>query len=147
MNIEDLLDLGASVIKNNSDDATTSLDPDQLSSALGNLFGGSGGKLDFGTLLGKMKESGLDDIASSWLGDGNNVSVSGDVIRNLLGPDKIAAFASMLGLSEKSAETAIADALPEMVDKASPDGSLLEDIIDNAGGIEGLLGMARKFFS
>ncbi|MCG8345562.1 MAG: YidB family protein [Chlorobiales bacterium] len=147
MNIEDLLDLGASVIKNNSDDATTSLDPDQLSSALGNLFGGSGGKLDFGTLLGKMKESGLDDIASSWLGNGKNASISGDVIRNLLGSDKIADFASMLGLSEKSAETAIADALPEMVDKASPDGSLLENIIDNAGGIEGLLGMARKFFS
>ena len=147
MNIEELLNLGASVIRGNSDEATTALDPDQLSSALGSLFGGKEGKLDFGTLLGKMKESGLDDIASSWLGDGNNVSVSGDVIRNLLGPDKIAAFASMLGLSEKSAETAIADALPEMVDKASPDGSLLEDIIDNAGGLDGLMGFARKFFS
>lgn len=147
MNIEELLNLGASVIRGNSGEATTALDPDQLSSALGSLFEGKEGKLDFGTLLGKMKESGLDDIASSWLGNGNNVSVSGDVIRNLLGPDKIAAFASMLGLSEKSAETAIADALPEMVDKASPDGSLLEDIIDNAGGLDGLMGFARKFFS
>ena len=38
MNIEELLNLGASVIRDNSDDATTSLDPDQLSSALGSLF-------------------------------------------------------------------------------------------------------------
>ncbi len=147
MNIEELLNLGGSVIRGNSDDATTSLDPDQLSSALGSLFGGKEGKLDFGTLLGKMKESGLDDIAASWLGNGQNASISVEAIRNLLGPDKIADFASMLGLNEKSAETAIADALPEMVDKASPDGSLLENIIDNAGGLEGLLGFARKFFS
>ena len=48
MNIEGLLNLGASVIRDNSDDATTSLDPDQLSSALGSLFGGKEGKLDFG---------------------------------------------------------------------------------------------------
>ena len=147
MNIEELLNLGASVIRSNSDDATTSLDPDQLSSALGNLFGGTGGKLDFGTLLGKMKESGLDDIVTSWLGNGKNASISGETIKNLLGSDKVADFASMLGLSESSAEAAIADALPEMVDKASPEGSLLENIIDNAGGLDGLLGIARKFFS
>ena len=147
MDIKDLLELGASVIRNNSDDATTSLDTDQLSSALGSLFGGKENKLDLGTILGKMKESGLDDIAASWLGNGENVSISGETIKKLLGSDAIADFASMLGLSEKSAETAIADALPEMVDKASPDGSLLENIIDNAGGLDGLLGMARKFFS
>ena len=94
-----------------------------------------------------MKDPGLDDIAASWLGNGKNTSISGEAIRNLLGSDKIADFASMLGLNEKSAETAIAAALPEMVDKASPDGSLLENIIDNAGDLEGLLGFARKFFS
>ncbi len=147
MDIKDLLELGASVIRNNSDDATTSLDTGQLSSALGSLFGGKEGKLDLGSLLGKMKESGLDDIAASWLGNGKNASISGDAIKNLLGSDKIADFASMLGLSEKSAETAIADALPEMVDKASPEGSLLENLIDNAGGLDGLLGMAKKLFS
>ncbi|NEX13778.1 MAG: hypothetical protein C1941_03640 [Prosthecochloris sp.] len=147
MDIKDLLELGASVIQNNSDDATTALDTNQLSSALTSLFGGKGDKLDLGTVLGKMQEAGLDDLAASWLGKGENSSISGDAIKNILGSDKIADFASMLGLSEKSAETAIADALPEMVDKASPDGSLLENMIDNAGGLDGLLGMARKFFS
>ena len=147
MNIEELLNLGASVIRGNSDEATTALDPDQLSSALGSLFGGKEGKLDFGTLLGKMKDSGLDDIVVSWLGNGKNSPISGETVKALLGSDTIADFASMLGISEKSAETAIADALPEMVDKASPEGSLLEDIIDNAGGLDGLMGFARKFFS
>lgn len=146
MDIKDLLELGASVIRNNSDDATTSLDTDQLSSALGSLFGGKENKLDLGTILGKMKESGLEDIAVSWLGNGKNEPISGEAVKDLFDSDTIADFASMLGLSEKSAETAIADALPEMVDKASPEGSLLENLIDNAGGLDGLLGMARKFF-
>lgn len=146
MDIKDLLELGASVIRNNSDDATTSLDTDQLSSALGSLFGGKENKLDLGTILGKMKKSGLEDIAVSWLGNGKNEPISGEAVKDLFDSDTIADFASMLGLSEKSAETAIADALPEMVDKASPEGSLLENLIDNAGGLDGLLGMARKFF-
>ena len=64
-----------------------------------------------------MKDSGLDDIAASWLGNGKNTSISGEAIRN------------------------------EMVDKASPDGSLLENTIDNTGSLEGLPGFARKFFS
>ncbi len=147
MDLKDLLEKGASVIQNNSDDATTSLDMGQLSSALGSLLGGKENTLDLGTVLGKMKDSGLDDIAASWLGNGKNSSISGETIKNILGSDKVADFASMLGLSEKSAETALADALPEMVDKASPDGSLLENLIDNAGGLDGLIGLARKFFS
>jgi len=146
MDLKDLLETGASVIQNNSDDATTSLDMGQLSSALGRLLGGKENTLDLGTVLGKMKDSGLDDIAASWLGNGKNSSISGETIKNILGSDKVADFASMLGLSEKSAETALADALPEMVDKASPDGSLLENLIDNAGGLDGLIGLARKFF-
>jgi len=146
MDLKDLLEIGASVIQNNSDNATTSLDMGQLSSALGRLLGGKENTLDLGTVLGKMKDSGLDDIAASWLGNGKNSSISGETIKNILGSDKVADFASMLGLSEKSAETALADALPEMVDKASPDGSLLENLIDNAGGLDGLIGLARKFF-
>jgi len=146
MDLKDLLEIGASVIQNNSDNATTSLDMGQLSSALGRLLGGKENTLDLGTVLGKMKDSGLDDIAASWLGNGKNSSISGETIKNILGSDKVADFASMLGLSEKSAETALADALPEMVDIASPDGSLLENLIDNAGGLDGLIGLARKFF-
>ena len=147
MNIENLLNLGASIIQGNDDETTTSLDTARLSSALGNLFKGNEGKLDFGTLLGKMKESEPGDVAASWLGNGANESVSGETIKNLIGPDKIADFASTLGLSEKSAEKALADALPEMIDKASPDGSLMENIIDKAGGLDGLLGFGRKLFS
>ncbi len=146
MNFKDLLELGASAIQTNSDDATTSLDSGVLVSALGSLFAGKDGKPDFSALLENMKQSGLGEIAASWLGSGPNEPVSGEAVRNLLGPDTIEKFASQLGISGSSAEGAIADALPAMVDKASPDGSLLEDIFNDAGGLDGLIGLARKFF-
>ena len=122
MDFTKLLQLGASVIQQNSDQATTGLGADQLASALGNLLGGAGGNPDFGQLLSKMQAGGLGNIVASWLGNGANAAVSPDALTALLGSDKIQAFASQLGLSEQSAKTAIADALPEMVDKASPAG-------------------------
>ncbi|NTV06557.1 MAG: DUF937 domain-containing protein [Chlorobiaceae bacterium] len=145
MDFTKLLQLGASVIQQNSDQSTTGLGTDQLASALGNLFGGAGGNPDFGQLLSKMQAGGLGDIVSSWLGKGTNAAVSPDALTALLGSDKIQAFASQLGLSEQSAKTAIADALPEMVDKASPDGSLLENIAGNIGGMAGLTDFVGKF--
>ncbi len=146
MTFDDLLAIGASAIRGNSDDATTGLDSGTLATALGSLFAGKEGKPDFSGLLDKMKESNLDDIAASWLGNGENMAIPAELVNNILGSDTVANFASQLGLSESSAKQALADALPKMVDKGSSGGSLLQNIFDNAGGLDGLIGMARKFF-
>ncbi|MCX6177807.1 MAG: YidB family protein [Chlorobiales bacterium] len=146
MDIAKILQLGASLIQQNSDEATTNLGTDELKSAISNLFGGEEGKLDFGSLLSKMHAGGLGHSAASWLGTGENAAISPDTITELLGSDKIKAFASQLGLSEESAKSAIADALPEMVHKASPEGSLIENLFEKAGGIKGLTDIASKFF-
>ncbi|MDX2452120.1 YidB family protein, partial [Desulfosarcina sp.] len=81
-------------------------------------------------------------VAKSWLGDGNNESVSTDQITNMFGSDKISEFAGKLGLSEDEAAGGLSEALPQMVDKASSGGSLL----DSMGGLSGALGMAGKLF-
>ena len=146
MDINTLLQLGASVIKQNKDQETTELGTNELTSALGTLLGGAEGKLDLGSLLSKMQAGGLANIVASWLGNGENAAISPDKINELLGVEKINAFASQLGLSEQSAKTAIADALPEMVDKASPEGSIIENFIGNAVNLKGLTDIASKFF-
>jgi uncharacterized protein YidB (DUF937 family) len=146
MDFTKLLQLGASVIQQNSDQSTTGLGTDQLASALGNLLGGAGGNLDLGALLSKMQSGGLGNIAASWLGNCENAGISPEAVTRLLGSDKVKAFASQLGLSEQSAKTAIADALPEMVDKASPNGSLIESLVGNIGGMAGLTDIVGKLF-
>lgn len=147
MDLTDLLKMGASAIQGNSDDATTGLDGDMLSNALGTLLGGSDGGIDLGSLVSGLSENGLGSIVGSWLGSGENESISMDSITDLLGADKISEFASSLGLSEESAKGALADALPNIVDKASEgEGSLVEELLSNIGGVEGAMGMLGKMF-
>jgi uncharacterized protein YidB (DUF937 family) len=121
-----------------------------IASALSSLLGGDGGNnsdggLDLGSLVsGMMKNGGgLENIVSSWLGTGDNETVSGSQIKDILGGDKVAEFASKLGIDEDSAADSLAEAVPQMVDKASPEGSLL----DAVGGIDGALNLAKKLFS
>ncbi|MCK5895682.1 MAG: DUF937 domain-containing protein [Cocleimonas sp.] len=146
MDMGDLIKMGAEMfIKSKlSGDNGSGLDMSSLTDALSGLAGSgsNGGGLDISAILGSMQSGGMTDLLSSWLGDGDNAAVSGSQITDIFGQDKISDFASKLGLSEDEAVGGLRDALPNMVDKASSGGSILDSI----GGIEGALGMASKIF-
>jgi len=148
MDMTDLLKMGASLIQGNSDDATTGLDTDAISNALGNLLGGGeDGGLDLSQLVSGLSENGLGSIVGSWLGSGENEAISIDSISDLLGSDKISEFASNLGISEESAKGALADALPNVIDGAtSGEGSIIEDMLSSVGGVDGAMNMLGKMF-
>lgn len=147
MELMDLLKMGASMIQGNSDDATTGLDTDTLANALGGLLGNSEGGLDLGALVGGLSQNGLGEIVGSWLGNGENASISMDQITDLLGSDKISEFASSLGLSEESAKGALADALPQVVDQAtSGEGGIMDEMLAQVGGPKGAMDMLGKMF-
>ncbi len=143
MNMNELLQMGATMFSksNLSGDAGSNLDLSSLTSALSGLTGGNEG-FDLGALLGNLDTGGLGDMAKSWLGDGDNAGISPEQINNTIGFDKIAEFASKLGISTEEAAGGLSEALPQMVDKASSSGSLLDSI----GGVEGVLGFASKLF-
>jgi len=148
MELTDLLQMGAKMIQGNSDDATTGLDSDLLSNALGNLLGGGvDGGIDLSSLMSGLSENGLAGIVGSWLGNGENEAISMDSISDLLGADKVSEFASSLGLSEDSAKGALADMLPNVIDKAtSGEGSIIDTMLNQVGGAEGAMGMLSKMF-
>ncbi len=146
MDMNELLAMGAKAFMNSqgSGNAGSNLDMGSLTAALSGLSGGSGsGGLDIGSLISSMQGGSMANILQSWLGDNENDSISGSQISEILGADKISAFASQLGLSQDEAIGGLQDALPQIVDKASSGGSLLDSI----GGISGALNMASKFFS
>jgi len=148
MDLTELLKMGASAIQGNSDEATTGLDSDAITGALGNLLGGGAdGGIDLSSIVSGLSENGLGSIVGSWLGSGENESISMDSITDLLGADKISEFASSLGLSEESAKGALADALPNVIDKATEgEGSIVEDMLSQIGGVDGAMGMLGKMF-
>jgi uncharacterized protein YidB (DUF937 family) len=149
MDFSELLNMGAELIQKNSDDATTGLDAGSIASAIGGLLQNSEGGLDLSTFVSGLSENGLGEIVGSWLGNGENASISMDQVTALLGSDKVSEFASQLGLSQESAATALADALPQVVDKAtSGEGnSIVDQMLGQVGGAEGAMNMLGKMFS
>jgi len=147
MDLMDLLKVGGSLIQGNSDDATTGLDVGDIANALGGLIGNSEGGLDLSSLVSGLGENGLGEIVGSWLGNGENASISADQVTDLLGSDKISEFASNLGLSVDSAKNALADALPQVVDQAtSGEDSMVDDLLAQVGGASGAMDMLGKMF-
>lgn len=112
-----------------------------MEQVVGSLIGG-GDKMDIGSLVSGLQSKGLGDVASSWLGDGENAEISADQLKDVLGGDKISAAAAQLGADEGDLLEGLRSALPQIVDKSSSGGSLL----DSVGGIGGLAGMAKKLF-
>ena len=148
MDFTELLKMGSEMIQGSSDDATTGLDTDTLSGALGNLLGGGvDGGIDLSSIMSGLSENGLGSVVGSWLGSGENEPISMDSITDLLGADKVSEFASSLGLSEESATGALADMLPNVIDKAtSGEGSILDTMLEQVGGAEGAMNMLSKMF-
>ncbi len=138
----DLVKLGTELILGKLGESTSE---SGISSALSSLLGGANGEggLDLGGLVSKMiaNGGGLENVVGSWLGDGDNAIISASQIKDILGSDKISEFASQLGIGEDVAADSLAEAVPQMVDKGSSGGSLL----DAVGGIDGVLDLAKKF--
>ncbi|MFT4725691.1 MAG: hypothetical protein ACI9UN_000186 [Granulosicoccus sp.] len=98
--------------------------------ALSGLTSGEG--LDIAGIAEKLKEGGLGDQVTSWLGDGDNSPVSADQLTNAFGSDKISEMASKLGLDTGSAAETLSQVMPSLMDKLSSGGSLLDSL--SAGG-------------
>jgi len=147
MDFNDLFRMGAELIQNNSDDATTGLDLDAISGALSGVLGGEDGGIDLASLATKLSDGNFGEMISSWFGNGENISIDLGQVSELLGSDKISQFAEQLGISTESAEQALADALPNIVDQAtSGDNNLVDDLLAQVGGAKGAMDMLGKMF-
>jgi uncharacterized protein YidB (DUF937 family) len=74
-------------------------------------------------ILDGMKKQGLTAEADSWVGDGENKSITGEQAKAVVGEDEVKRIADQTGLPEGQAADLIAEALPMVVDKVSPEGS------------------------
>jgi uncharacterized protein YidB (DUF937 family) len=142
MDINDLLSMGAKAFMSSdgSGESGSNLDVASIISALGALGGDSG--FNITDIIAKMQQGELGDILQSWMGDDANLPISADQLSSLFGSDNVSNFASQLGVSEDEALGGLQEALPQIVDNASAGSELLDSI----GGLDGVLGIAGKFF-
>jgi len=109
---------------------------DIMSTVLG-LIGGQKGGL--AGLVSQFASNGLEDLISSWVGSGENKSISPDQLKSALGSEKINEIASKLGTDSNSVLSQLTDILPKAVDKLTPEGKVPENEEDILGKAKDLL--------
>ncbi|MBP7229820.1 MAG: DUF937 domain-containing protein [Moraxellaceae bacterium] len=92
--------------------------------ALGQQLLSQNGGLD--GLLKKFQSGGLGDVVASWVGTGENLPVSAQQIQAVLGSEQVAAIASKLGVDPQQVASQIAQVLPGLVSKLTPNGQMPE---------------------
>jgi len=81
----------------------------------------------------KFEEKGLGAIANSWIGKGENQSVSPDDLVNVLGKNTLGDLAKSFGISEHGVASKLADILPTLVNGLTPDGQTgSKDLLNSA---------------
>lgn len=84
----------------------------------GGLLGGLDG------LLEKLKTAGHGEKADSWVGAGENKPIQPDELGNAIGSQTLKDIAAKAGISEEELLKQLSAALPGLVDKLTPDGSV-----------------------
>ena len=105
---------------------------------LGSLLPALGGMLAGGGLqqvLSGFQANGLSAQTDSWIGTGANKPITGEDVRKVVGEEELAKIAAQLGISGDEAADAVAQVLPTVVDRVSPDGHLApESELESAFG-------------
>lgn len=93
---------------------------------LGQVLGGgaSGGMGGLGGLLEQMQRAGYGEQARSWVGTGQNMPISPDVLGQIFGQGGIEEIARQAGVTPQEASTGLSELLPEVVNQVTPDGQV-----------------------
>jgi uncharacterized protein YidB (DUF937 family) len=73
-------------------------------------------------LVAALEQGGLGPQVQSWLGNGGNMPITEDQLKAVLGNSQLQEFARHLGLPVDQTLAMLAKYLPDIVDKASPNG-------------------------
>jgi uncharacterized protein YidB (DUF937 family) len=116
--------------------------------ALGKVLGGNSNPLAAGILqmiqnqpgglqglVQSFHDKGMGGLVSSWVSTGPNPPISGDQVHQVLGGDQVKELAAKAGINPDTASAAIAQLLPGIVDKLTPNGS-----VPDHSSVMGMLG-------
>jgi uncharacterized protein YidB (DUF937 family) len=109
-----------------------------LTNMLGGLLKGNSANIISSVLKVAQSQGGLSSLvekfthqdsptasaAASWVGTGDNQAVSGDEVEQAVGADTVNQVAQDAGVSPTEAKDGLAAALPQLIDKLSPNGKL-----------------------
>lgn len=102
---------------------------------------GSGGVGGLTGLVQLFAQHGHADTVKSWVSTERNRAISPNDVHAVLGQDRVREVANEAGVSEQEASRGLADVLPQLVDRLTPNGRLP----DGDGGSGMLAQLAGRF--
>jgi uncharacterized protein YidB (DUF937 family) len=87
-------------------------------------------------IISKFQAAGLGQTVQSWVGTGQNASVSADQIGQVFSQQQIEGWAQQAGTTPDAMRGVLAEALPHVVDHATPGGA----VPDQAPDLSAVLG-------
>ena len=88
-------------------------------------------------LVQSFHDKGLGGLVSAWVSTGPNPPMTTDQVHQALGSDKVKELAAAAGIAPDMANSAIAQWLPGIIDKLTPNGEVPEhsSVMDMASGL------------
>jgi uncharacterized protein YidB (DUF937 family) len=80
--------------------------------------------------IAALRQGGLGDVVSSWLGTGPNRAVSSEQLRQAMEPGMLQAITRQSGEEDEGVLQSLTTLLPLVIDKLSPDGTLRDEEVD-----------------
>ena len=106
--------------------------------ANGQSGGSAGGGL--AGLIEQFQRSGQGDVIDSWVGTGQNQAISPDQLGSVLGCDLHGKLTRQTGMGEGDLLGQLSQVLPQLVDRATPEGHVPEGGLGDIGTILGRFG-------
>lgn len=121
-----LLDTALGMLGNTPSATENSSNPQQMliQAALSMLTQSQNGGLQ--GLIGSFQNAGLGELVGSWIGTGQNLPVSAEQIQQALGGLHLDQLAQASGLSPSATAGGLADVLPGLIDKLTPNGNITD---------------------
>ncbi len=123
-----------------------------LGGLLGSALGGGGGMNaaqgggagGLGALIEQFSRNGMGEQMQSWIGTGQNMPISPDQLTQVLGSDQIGSIAQQLGVSPNAASGQLAELLPQVIDRLTPNGSVPQGGLGDIGSLLSMLGGSQR---
>jgi uncharacterized protein YidB (DUF937 family) len=94
-------------------------------------------------LAQQFDKQGLGHLMQSWIGTGENKSISPTQMEQALGAEQVQRFAQQTGMPGNDVTNVLAQLLPQLIDKVTPQGHVPPKN-DLQGMLTGLLGNLGK---
>ncbi|WHZ23970.1 MAG: hypothetical protein OJF47_003082 [Nitrospira sp.] len=104
-----------------------------LMQAVIGLLGQNSSVGGLGGLVQAFQKNGLGDIVNSWVGTGKNLPISAEQIQQGLGGDLLKQLAAQAGVSSEAAGGQLANLLPGLIDRLTPEGKLPDTTLIEQG--------------